>query len=105
MDKPSSWSFASLEDRDSPVRALVVEDHQLSAEALAAILHLETDADVACALNTDGLHEQLEGARFDVVVLDTRLPAPVSWEYITGLRKKLDGAKVMLLLDEPRAAF
>jgi DNA-binding NarL/FixJ family response regulator len=53
----------------------------------------------------DGLHEQLEGARFDVVVLDTRLPAPVSLEYIAGLRKKLNGAKVMLLLDEPRAAF
>ena len=43
-------------------------------------------------LNTDGLHEQLEGARFDVVVLDTRLPAPVSLEYIAGLRKKLNGA-------------
>ena len=105
MDKPSSWPFVSLEDRDSPVRALVVEDHQLSAEALAAVLHLETDADVACALNTDGLHEQLGGARYDVVVLDTRLPAPSSLEYIAGLRKKLNGAKVMLLPDEPRVAF
>jgi DNA-binding NarL/FixJ family response regulator len=63
------------EERSSTVRVLLVDDHRVITETLAAVIDLEDDLE--CVGGTGTVSEMLDlvaERRPDVVVMDVRLP-------------------------------
>ena len=57
-----------------PIRVLFVEDHQLLADALSAMLAREPDIDVVGVAGTVADAKAMARERLDVVLMDYRLP-------------------------------
>ncbi|MFB6630986.1 LuxR C-terminal-related transcriptional regulator [Streptomyces sp. NPDC056362] len=110
------------------IRVLVVDDHRIFAESLAAALAAEPDVDVAAAGSGPAALRCLErgaaeGRRFDVLLVDAELgagpsgpaarPAPDDAEaavdgisLVTGVRRMQPGLRTVVLAekDDPRRA-
>lgn len=83
------------------VRVLVVDDHQVFAEALAATLRMTADLEVV-GVATSG--PQAVGvareAQADVVILDFHLPGYSGQEAIARLREAAPNAKILVLTSD-----
>ncbi|MFJ3903319.1 LuxR C-terminal-related transcriptional regulator [Streptomyces sp. NPDC090025] len=91
------------------IRVLVVDDHRVFAESLAAALAAEPDVDVAAAGSGSAAVRCLdrgvaEGRRFDVLLLDADLGSGDVVELIGLLREGRAGLRVVVLAEKDDAA-
>lgn len=89
------------------IRVLVVDDHRIFAESLAAALAAEPDVEVTAAGSAPAALRSLEraasdGRRFDVVLIDADLAAPAAAPGAGGV--SLNGANGQLSSVLPRDA-
>lgn len=121
---PDQWGFSVVR-----IRVLVVDDHRIFAESLAAALAAEPDVDVSAAGSGPAAMRSLEravaeGRRFDVLLVDADLggnvpgvrPAPVQEgnedglvdgiSLVAGVRVAQPGVRIVVLAekDDPRRA-
>jgi two-component system response regulator DesR len=84
------------------IRVMVVEDHDLIREALAATLQAEQDIDVvACCPDGQTAIEQLDRASPDVVVTDLSLPRGDGVAVTAHLRRHRPRVPVVVLTSAP----
>jgi DNA-binding NarL/FixJ family response regulator len=82
----------------SPIRVLVVEDHQMVAEALAAALTGEPDIDVVGVVGTAAAaREKVRGTSPDVVLLDHHLPDGLGTRLASELRTQRPQMRIVLV--------
>ena len=81
-----------------PVRVLVVDDHQLVAKGVAAMLETEDDLTVVglAASGKEALHEAVR-SRPDVVLMDYRLPDGTGVAASTPIRDALPDVRFVML--------
>ena len=82
----------------SPIRILVVDDHPMLREGIAALLGSETDMALV-AEATDG-HEAIEQFRThrpDVTLMDLQMPVMSGNEAIQVIRKDFPDARIIVL--------
>jgi DNA-binding NarL/FixJ family response regulator len=95
------------------IRVLVVDDHRVFAESLAAALAAEPDVDVAAAGSGAAARRALdraaaEGRRFDVLLVDADLGGADGVALVAELREGRPSLRVVVLAekdDAPRAAL
>jgi DNA-binding NarL/FixJ family response regulator len=81
-----------------PIRVLVVEDHQVMAEALSALLQREADVEMVGVATTvrDGLRLAAEASP-DVILADFRLPDGTGADIAAAVRHRRPRRSVVLL--------
>jgi DNA-binding NarL/FixJ family response regulator len=81
-----------------PIRVLIVEDHQMVAEALASVLSAETDVDVVGVVGTvaAGL-DRVRSLAPDVVLLDQHLPDGLGTRLASDIRTQRPRTRVVLV--------
>ncbi|MEU8760794.1 response regulator transcription factor [Streptomyces sp. NPDC048659] len=95
------------------IRVLVVDDHRIFAESLAAALAAEPDVDVTAAGSGPAALRCLdraagEGRRFDVMLVDSDLGGGDGVALVAGVREGRPGLRCVVLAekdDAPRAAL
>lgn len=80
-----------------PIRVLFVEDHQLLAEALAALLAREPDIEVVGVAGTVAQAKVMARDRVDVVLMDYRLPDGTGAEATRAIKARWPVARVVML--------
>jgi DNA-binding NarL/FixJ family response regulator len=86
-----------------PIRVMLVEDHIAYRQAIAFLLNLEPDLEVACQAGSlaQAREALLDGGRLDVVVLDLALPDGDGSDLIGELRQSNPGVSVVVLSAAP----
>jgi len=80
------------------IRVLIVEDHHLVAEAVAAILRAEDDIEVVAVVHTIAdAREQLGTLEVDVILLDQRLPDGQGTRSAPGFLAQRPGVHIVIL--------
>ena len=83
---------------ESPIRILIVDDHPLLREGIAAVLASETDmALVAEAANGRDAVEQFRAHRPDVTLMDLQMPDMNGTDAILAIRKDYPDARIIVL--------
>jgi DNA-binding NarL/FixJ family response regulator len=80
-----------------PIRVLFVEDQQLLAEALAAMLAREPDIEVVGTAGTVADAKLMARERVDVVLMDYRLPDGTGAEATRAIKARWPAARVVML--------
>ncbi len=82
----------------SPVRIVIIDDHEIVREGLAGLLALEPDFAVVASLG-DGRAAVAECARLrpDLVLLDLRMPGMDGLEVLAALRARVPDCAVVML--------
>ncbi|HKG20223.1 MAG TPA: response regulator transcription factor [Candidatus Limnocylindrales bacterium] len=80
-----------------PIRVLFVEDHQLLADALSAMLAREPDIEVVGVAGTVADAKQLSRERLDVVLMDYRLPDGTGAEATRAIKARWPAARVVMV--------
>ena len=81
---------------------MVVEDHDLIREGIAAVLQAEPDIEVvACCPDGQAAIEQLDRASPDVVVTDLSLPRVDGVAVAAHLRRRRPGVPVVVFTSAP----
>jgi DNA-binding NarL/FixJ family response regulator len=80
-----------------PIRVLFVEDHQLLAEALSAMLAREPDMEVVGVAGSVAEAKALARERLDVVLMDYRLPDGTGAEATRAIKARWPVARVVML--------
>jgi DNA-binding NarL/FixJ family response regulator len=80
-----------------PIRVLFVEDHQLLADALAALLAREADMEVVGVAGTVAQAKQLARERVDVVLMDYRLPDGTGADATRAIKARWPVARVIMV--------
>jgi DNA-binding NarL/FixJ family response regulator len=80
-----------------PIRVLFVEDHQLLAEALSAMLAREPDIEVVGVAGSVAQAKELARERLDVVLMDYRLPDGTGAEATRAIKARWPVARVVML--------
>jgi DNA-binding NarL/FixJ family response regulator len=82
----------------SPIRILMVDDHPLLREGIAAVLANETDMlVVAEAVNGREAVEQFRAHRPDVTLMDLQMPDMNGTDAIIAIRKDCPDARIIVL--------
>jgi DNA-binding NarL/FixJ family response regulator len=82
----------------SPIRILIVDDHPILREGIAAVLASETDmALVAEAGNGRDAVEQFRAHRPDVTLMDLQMPVMNGTDAILAIRKDFPDARIIVL--------
>jgi DNA-binding NarL/FixJ family response regulator len=80
------------------IRVLCVDDHQFLTDGLASRINLERDMQCVGSLpSAEGLAEQAESLRADVVILDLEMPGPDSLEMLAQLKSLNESVRVIVL--------
>ena len=79
------------------IRVLFVEDHQLLADALAALLGREPDIEVAGVARTVADAKAMSKERLDVVLMDYHLPDGTGAEATRAIKARWPGARVVMV--------
>jgi DNA-binding NarL/FixJ family response regulator len=83
---------------DNPIRILVVDDHPVLREGIAAVLASETDMVLAAeANNGQEAIEQFRTHRPDVTLMDLQMPLMNGTEAILAIRKEFPDARIIVL--------
>ena len=80
-----------------PIRVLFVEDHQLLADALSAMLAREPDIDVVGVAGTVAEAKLMSRERLDVVLMDYRLPDGTGAEATRAIKARWPAARVVMV--------
>jgi DNA-binding NarL/FixJ family response regulator len=80
-----------------PIRVLFVEDHQLLADALAALLSREPDIEVVGVAGTVAAAKAMARERLDVVLMDYRLPDGTGAEATRAIKARWPAARVVMV--------
>lgn len=82
----------------SPIRILIVDDHPVLREGIAAVLASETDmALVAEAGNGRDAVEQFRAHRPDITLMDLQMPVMNGTDAILAIRKDFPDARIIVL--------
>jgi two-component system, NarL family, nitrate/nitrite response regulator NarL len=79
------------------IRVLFVEDHQLLADALAAMLGREPDIEVVGVAKSVAEAKSLARDRLDVVLMDYHLPDGTGAEATRAIKARWPGARVVMV--------
>ncbi len=79
------------------IRVLLVEDHQLLADALSALLAREPDFEIVGVAGTVADAKLLARERLDVVLMDYRLPDGTGVEATRAIKARWPGARVVMV--------
>jgi DNA-binding NarL/FixJ family response regulator len=80
-----------------PIRVLFVEDHQLLADALSAMLAREPDIDVVGVAGTVADAKAMARERLDVVLMDYRLPDGTGAEATRAIKARWPACRVVMV--------
>jgi DNA-binding NarL/FixJ family response regulator len=80
-----------------PIRVLFVEDHQLLAEALSAMLDREPDMEVVGVAGSVAEAKVMARERVDVVLMDYRLPDGTGADATRAIKARWPAARVVML--------
>ena len=80
-----------------PIRVLFVEDHQLLADALAAMLAREPDMEVVGIAGTVADAKIMAREQLDVVLMDYRLPDGTGAEATRAIKARWPAARVVMV--------
>ncbi len=80
-----------------PIRVLFVEDHQLLADALAAMLSREPDMEVVGIAGTVADAKILAREQLDVVLMDYRLPDGTGAEATRAIKARWPAARIVMV--------
>jgi DNA-binding NarL/FixJ family response regulator len=80
-----------------PIRVLFVEDHQLLADALSAMLAREPDIDVVGVAGTVAHAKAMARERLDVVLMDYRLPDGTGAEATRAIKARWPACRVVMV--------
>jgi DNA-binding NarL/FixJ family response regulator len=80
-----------------PIRVLFVEDHQLLADALAAMLSREPDMQVVGIAGTVADAKILAREQLDVVLMDYRLPDGTGAEATRAIKARWPAARIVMV--------
>lgn len=81
----------------NPIRVLFVEDHQLLADALSALLGREPDIEVVGVAGTVAQAKTMARHRLDVVLMDYRLPDGTGAEATRAIKARWPAARVVMV--------
>lgn len=85
-------------DRSAPTRVLIVDDHSLFAQALAAVLSADPDLEVVgTAASVAAAVSVLTENPADVVLLDYRLPDGTGLDALVEIRRLVPQAAVVMV--------
>jgi two-component system, NarL family, nitrate/nitrite response regulator NarL len=87
----------TLTNEPNRIRVLFVEDHQLLAEALSAMLAREPDIEVVGVAGSVAQAKELARDRLDVVLMDYRLPDGTGAEATRAIKARWPVARVVML--------
>src|SRR5947199_7109853 len=79
------------------IRVLFVEDHQLLADALSAMLSREPDIEVIGIAGTVADAKLMSRERLDVVLMDYRLPDGTGAEATRAIKARWPAARVVMV--------
>jgi DNA-binding NarL/FixJ family response regulator len=79
------------------IRVLLVEDHRLLADSLAALLAREPDIEVVGTANTVADAKVLARERLDVVLMDYRLPDGTGADATRAIKARWPAARVVMV--------
>ena len=99
--EPAQAISGDLGANEDPIRVLIVEDHLVVAEGLAALINNQTDMKVVGQVGTvaDSVGAATE-LRPDVVLLDFRLPDGTAPDAASAIRSMRPEAKMIFLTRE-----
>ena len=86
-----------MTNEPKPIRVLFVEDHQLLAEALSAMLAREPDIEVVGVAGSVAQAKELARERLDVVLMDYRLPDGTGADATRAIKARWPVARVVML--------
>ncbi|MFL5727772.1 MAG: response regulator [Chloroflexota bacterium] len=86
-----------MTDAPNPIRVLFVEDHQLLAEALSAMLAREPDISVVGIAGSVAEAKAFAKDRLDVVLMDYRLPDGTGADATRAIKARWPAARVVML--------
>src|SRR6266404_4966437 len=82
----------------SPIRILIVDDHALLREGIAALVNAESDMKlVAEASDGQEAIEKFRSNRPDVTLMDLQMPALNGIEAMIGIRSEFPNARIIVL--------
>jgi NarL family two-component system response regulator LiaR len=85
-------------NRISPIRVMVVDDHQVVREGLISMLHAAREIQViAQAANGPEAIRTAQELKPDIVLLDIRLPGINGWDVCRVLASRVPEARVIML--------
>ena len=86
------------EERDAPVRVLVVDDQQLVRDGIASLLRVQEGiAVVGTATNGQEALEQAITLRPDVILMDVRMPVMTGVEATVQILRQLPSCSILML--------
>ena len=88
---------SAVSGESKPIRVLFVEDHQLLADALSAMLSREPDMDVVGIAGTVAEAKLMSRERLDVVLMDYRLPDGTGAEATRAIKARWPAARVVMV--------
>ncbi len=86
-----------MSPESKPIRVLFVEDHQLLADALSAMLAREPDIDVVGVAGTVADAKAMARERLDVVLMDYRLPDGTGAEATRAIKARWPACRVVMV--------
>lgn len=87
-----------VEERDAPVRVLVVDDQQLVRDGIASLLGVQEGiAVVGTATNGQEAVEQALVLRPDVILMDVRMPVMTGVEATAQILKQVPSCSILML--------
>ena len=97
MSSTNVAAHVAMSPDPKPIRVLLVDDHQLLADALSAMLAREPDIEVVGIAGTVAEAKIMARERLDVVLMDYRLPDGTGVEATRAIKARWPAARVVMV--------